>query len=476
LIIIGATVALYASTLDDYFQTDDFIFLRAARFADLQTYVEDSFDFTKYDKHDQMIEFLRDNDVALPFLSYRPLYFVSLKLMNMAFGDAVLGYHLVSLGVHIANIVLVWLIAKRLLRGSIAPLAAAAIFALHPAYVASVAWISDIGTPSSVLFALLALLLFMKSIDTTRTNVALYCASIASALTAVLFHQQAIPWAGVIVVYGFVHELLRGESWPLPRAVDLAIPFVALIVGAIVLHGYITANTPVQEESLGIGTHMLAQLKDLGAGSVYPVATSNDAAQLVSLAGLLVLLAGTPLLWRSGRRSLLIALFCIVWLFAALLPLLTLDKVFEASVFFRKLYVVGPSLSILLALGGQGLVRLVPIDGHPLRVAAVSVLALFMVSGILFWNVERRDNVSDAADEWERYASELLNRYPALPEGTTLNIVNPPPRTRIFDDVYIVASAQALYGRVDARVLRASEVNSVEASPLNRVFRYSERE
>jgi hypothetical protein len=99
-----------------------------------------------------------------------------------------------------------------------------------------------------------------------------------------------------------------------------------------------------------------------------------------------------------------------------------------------------------------------------------------MVSGILFWNVERRDNVSDAADEWERYASELLNRYPALPEGTTLNIVNPPPRTRIFDDVYIVASAQALYGRVDARVLRASEVNSVEASPLNRVFRYSERE
>jgi Dolichyl-phosphate-mannose-protein mannosyltransferase len=474
LLIIAAAVALYAPAIDDYFQTDDFIFLRAARYADFPTYVEESFDFTGYDKHDEVSEFLRDNDVAVPFLSYRPLYFVSLKVMNLAFDDDATGYHLVSITVHVVNVVLVWLIARRLLMGAITPLIASALFALHPAYVDSVAWISDIGTPAATLFALLALYLFMRSIQDDRTNLVIYAGSVLAALTAILFHQQAIPWAGVIIAYGFMNELRRGSGWPFQRAWDLAVPFLVMIVGGIALHSYITANTPVHEGSLGFGSHMVTHFKDLGAGIVYPVPTTNDAAQGVALAGLLVVLLGTPLLWLGSgqRRPLYSSLFCVLWFLASLLPLLSLDDFFEPGVFFRKLYVVAPSFCILLALAGQGLFRLLPSRGRPVWAAAACTAVFLALAASAYWASERQNEVSDNARLWERYVNELQEQYPTLPEGTTVYVVYPPEDTRVFGDVYIIASAQALYGRVDARVIDRWREGAVEPSVYDRIFHY----
>jgi hypothetical protein len=474
LLIIAVAVALYAPTVDDYFQTDDFIFLRAARYADFTTYVEESFDFTGYNKHDEVSEFLRDNEVAVPFLSYRPLYFVSLKVMNLVFDDDPAGYHLVSIGVHAINIVLVWLIARRLLGSAIPPLLAAAIFALHPAYVDAVSWISDVGTPSATLLALLALYLYMQSIQQQRTNLVYYGLSVLIALTALFFHQQAITWAGVIIAYGFFNEYERRANLPFLRAWVLAVPFGAMVVGAILLNAHITANTPVHEGSLGVGSHMVTHLKDLGAGIVYPVPTANDAAQAAALVGLAVVLVGTPALWLAlrDRRLFLAALFCVLWFIGALLPLLTLDDFFEPGAFFRKLYVVGPSLSMLLALAGQGILRGLNAEARPAWSTAATLVVLLALAASVLWANERRANVSENASLWETYVAELQDRYPALPEGTTLYVVYPPEETRVFGDVYLIASAQALYGRVDARVLDRWREGQVEPSVYQRIFHY----
>lgn len=159
LAIVGAlSVALYVPMLTQWFQSDDFVHLRAGRFIGPIGFIREAFDFTGYDKYDHWVDFLRDDSVALPFLAYRPLTFVAIEGQYLVFGENPLGYHVVSLLVHLANVLVVWFIAIRLLKNRPAAHLSALIFALHPAYVATVSWISDVGTLLGTLSALLSLL------------------------------------------------------------------------------------------------------------------------------------------------------------------------------------------------------------------------------------------------------------------------------------------------------------------------------
>jgi hypothetical protein len=223
---------------------------------------------------------------------------------------------------------------------------------------------------------------------------------------------------------------------------------------------------------------MLTHLKNLGSGSILPLGSANDAVQWGALSLLLLVLVGTPLLWlRAGDRwSFQSAVFCVIWYAASLLPLLTLNDFFGAATFYRKLYVIGPSLAILLALGGQAILRLAPVESRPVWAGAVSLTLFLAIAGSLYWASERRDEVSDNAAIWESYTSELRERYPALPEGTTVYVLYPPEETRSFGDVYIVASAQAMYGKVDAVVLDRWREPQVKQNVFQRVFRYPRAE
>ena len=82
---------------------------------------------------------------------YYPLLHSVFWFEHTLWGDAVLGYHLINLVWHSIAVVLVYAILKRLrIPGA---LLAAAIFAIHPVMVESVAWISEQkNTLSAVLY------------------------------------------------------------------------------------------------------------------------------------------------------------------------------------------------------------------------------------------------------------------------------------------------------------------------------------
>jgi len=121
---------------------------------------------------------------------YYPVLHSAFWFEHRLWGDATLGYHLVNVLQHAANACLFALVLRRLA----VPGAwfAAALFALHPACVESVAWISEQKNTLSLLFYLSAALLWLRYEEDRRparyaaASVVFACALLTKTVTASL--------------------------------------------------------------------------------------------------------------------------------------------------------------------------------------------------------------------------------------------------------------------------------------------------
>ncbi len=92
--------------------------------------------------------------------NWHPLTWLSLMLDVELFGKGPFGPHFTNLLFHLANTVLVFLLLRRLTAANWRSAFVAALFALHPLHVESVAWISERKDVLSTFFGLLTLLFY----------------------------------------------------------------------------------------------------------------------------------------------------------------------------------------------------------------------------------------------------------------------------------------------------------------------------
>ncbi len=123
------------------------------------------------------------------------LYWVEQKL----WGDATLGYHLASILFHSISVCLVYWIVRRLkIPGA---LLAAAIFAVHPVYVESIAWITEQKNTLSGMFTLASILVYLRFDDSRRR--ATYAGALGLFLLALESKATAVtlPVALLVILW-----------------------------------------------------------------------------------------------------------------------------------------------------------------------------------------------------------------------------------------------------------------------------------
>ncbi len=135
-----------------------------------------------------------------------PLTWLSLMLDSQIFGTAPAGYHVTNVLLHAANAIILFLALATATGSTAKSLFVAALFALHPIHVESVAWVAERKDVLSIFFGLLSLWAYINYAKTAKVG------KVIASLVLFLASLLAKP---TLVTLPFLLLLL--DYWPLAR-------------------------------------------------------------------------------------------------------------------------------------------------------------------------------------------------------------------------------------------------------------------
>ncbi len=191
-------------------------------------------DFVTYDDGDyfaantHVLAGLTPGNIAWSFTTgcagnWHPLTWLSLMLDAELFGKGPSGPHFTNLLFHAANAALLFLLLRCLTAANWRSAVVAALFALHPLHVESVAWVAERKDVLSTFFGLLSLIAYSRYVPSdkwqvTRADPASSPATCHRSLhyfLALFFFALALMSKPMLVTLPFVMLLL--DYWPLGR-------------------------------------------------------------------------------------------------------------------------------------------------------------------------------------------------------------------------------------------------------------------
>jgi tetratricopeptide (TPR) repeat protein len=328
--------------------------------------------------------------------NWHPLTWLSHMLDWQLFGPNPAGHHLTNLIFHIANTLLLFVVLKRMTHTPWPSAFVAALFALHPLHVESVAWISERKDVLSTLFWLLTMAAYLRYVK--HPGVVRY-------LLTLLTFAMGLMAKPMLVTLPFVLLLL--DYWPLARVpygqaivktdrqilyhlIQEKIPFFALsaVSSAVTFlvqrsSGAVLTITMVPLK-LRIYNAIISYVEYIGK-MVWPSRLAVfypyriwDLATWQTAVSLLLLLAISILVLRlaAGRRYLLTGW---LWYLGTLLPVIGLIQVGSQALADRYTYITLTGLFIIIAWGLPDLLAKWRYKKITLTLAALLVILIMSI-------------------------------------------------------------------------------------------------
>ena len=389
--------------------------------------------------------------------NYHPLTWLSHALDCQLFGLNTAAHHEVSVLLHAANAVLLFLLLLYATGFAWRSLFVAALFALHPVNVESVAWAAERKNVLSMLFFLLALHAYVWY--TRRPRIGRYALIVLLFALALLSKPQVITFPFLLLLFDYwpLGRMIRGDAvfqrcdngavlhsalaaegtalvqeplFPLPPTQPLRwlllekVPFLLLsAASAFITMKAQKAGGAVQSLTqysplLRCETGVIAYVRYLGKAfwpsklvALYPHPTSLYPAWQAGASLVLLILVTTIVVFRSrDRRYLAFGWF---WFLGALVPMLGLIQVGSQAMADRYAYIpfIGLFVMFTWLVADWGATHRVKTRHLPIAALAVPALACLLVLGFLtyrqvsYWH--------DIPSFWQRTLALTENNYVA---------------------------------------------------------------
>lgn len=327
--------------------------------------------------------------------NWHPLTLMSHMLDVELFGLNPRGHHLTSLLWHALNAVLLFVLLLRMTGARWRSLASAALFAVHPLRVESVAWIAERKDVLSTFFYFLAILAYVSwcRAATRRASAGAYAALLVAAALGLASKAMVVTLPCLLLVLD-VWPLgrLPVSSWRdafrvLPRLVGEKLPLFAMVAAASYVTLWaqesVTASLQASPLSFRLMSAAVAYVRYLilifaphDLVVIYPFPKQIAPALWIGASLLLAAVSVAALLLVRRAPYLLTGW---LWFLGTLVPVIGIVRVGIQSMADRYTYVPAVGVTIAVVWGLAALVRGRPALARALGAAAVAAVLLLAV-------------------------------------------------------------------------------------------------
>ncbi len=338
--------------------------------------------------------------------NWHPLTWLSHMLDSQIFGLNAGGHLLVNALIHASNTLLLFLFLRRVTGAKWRSAIVAALFALHPLHVESVAWAAERKDTLSTFFGLLSLVAYARYVETPSwKRYALVAVALALGLMA---KPMLVTWPFVLLLLdywplrrfqwqratgpkGFVRALVPLVREKLPlfclAAASMVITFIAQSHGgAVRTFVQVPVSLRLSNAVVSCAKYLFRTVWPWDLAVYYPFSrTGVPLWQLVCAIVLLTVITAFVLRQASERPYLLMGW---LWFVGTLIPVIGLVEVGGAAMADRYYYVPSIGLFIALVFGLSDLAHAFRIDRvitGTLTVVALSILACLTAVQIGRW-------------------------------------------------------------------------------------------
>ncbi|MGD0597767.1 MAG: tetratricopeptide repeat protein [Sedimentisphaerales bacterium] len=330
--------------------------------------------------------------------NWHPLTWLSLMLDCELFGVKPGPLHLVNVLFHIANTLLLFIVFNRMTKALWQSAFIAALFALHPLHVESVAWIAERKDVLSTLFWLLTMLAYVRYVE--RSSAGRY-------ILALIFFALGLLAKPMLVTLPFVLLLL--DYWPLDRfsnsrfsirnSIIEKLPFFFLSIlssvitfvvqqkgGAVFSGDIVPFNVRLANAICSYFVYIEKMFWPVRLAVLYPYSIHGISLVKVLLSATVLVLVTVLVLYNYRRRKYLIVGW--LWYLGTLVPVIGIVQVGVQAFADRYTYVPLTGLFIMCAFASADLLKNVPFKKYILATSATIVLlacTILTTVQLIYW-------------------------------------------------------------------------------------------